>query len=40
MSRGRSVELPRASYGDAAGTYDDPHIAAGIFFGDCSNFIR
>ena len=37
---GDLVELPQVSYGQATGTYDDPYIAAGIFFGDCYNFIR
>jgi hypothetical protein len=37
---GDLVELPQVSYGDAAGTYDNPYFASGIFFGDCDTFIR
>ena len=35
---GDMVELGQVSIGDAAGTYDNPYVAAGILFGDCYPF--
>ena len=34
------VELPQVHPDDAAGTFDDPYIAAGLMFGECYPFIR
>lgn len=38
--KGDDVELSQTSWGDAAGTYEDPYLAAGLVFNGCYPFIK
>jgi hypothetical protein len=37
--KGDDVELSQTRWDDAAGTYDDPYLAAGIVFNGCYPFL-